>query len=78
MQDISDTKQGRSGREKLLDALQEEEDTLSAVISGIERRRLVIDTHKKLTLLNSAASTFALDCGKKIDVEELAKRVEVR
>jgi hypothetical protein len=47
VQDIADTKQGEVEGKKLLDALQEEKDTLSAVISGRNDAVWFIDTHKK-------------------------------
>ncbi len=78
VRDITQQKQDESNKKKLIDAVQQERDTLSVLIGAMSDEVWFIDTDKKLTLMNLAASTFDFNLGPKADIEKLTKRVEFR
>jgi PAS domain S-box-containing protein len=65
-------------RRRLLDAVQEEKDRLSALINSIQDEVWFADAHKKFTMVNPLAlQEFSLENGLMTDIEELAGSLEV-
>jgi PAS domain S-box-containing protein len=77
--DVTERKRAEEQNQKLLAAVQEEKDRLSAVISSMSDEVWLADVHKKFALANpSALRAFNLAGSAETDVEELAARLDVR
>jgi two-component system, chemotaxis family, sensor kinase Cph1 len=76
-EDITERKRAEEQKQLLLEAVQEERDKLSALINSISDEVWFADKNKKFTLANpSALHEFGLVSGG-IDVEKMAKSLEV-
>jgi PAS domain S-box-containing protein len=78
MVDISERKKAEERARQLLQELQIEKDRLAGVISNIPDEIWFADSNKKFVLANPAAcQTFKFDKVENVDVENLAKSLEV-
>jgi hypothetical protein len=77
--DITERKQMEEENQRLLDAVQQEKDRLSALINSITDEVWFVDTEKKFTLLNpSARKEFGIvDSGEGIDAEKFVESLEI-
>jgi PAS domain S-box-containing protein len=75
---ITERKRAEEETQRLLAAVQEEKDRLSALINSIQDEVWFADTQKRFTLTNpSALREFGLGAGNGIGVEKLAESLEV-
>jgi PAS domain S-box-containing protein len=78
MQDLTDRKRAEEERERLLIAVREEKDRLSALINSIQDEVWFADTEENFTLANpSALREFGLNGSTDVDARELARGLEV-
>ena len=76
--DITERKKAEEERERLLEAIQQEKDRLSALINSITDEVWFADIQKKFTLVNpSALSEFCICTEEEIEVEKLAASLDV-
>jgi PAS domain S-box-containing protein len=78
LRDIRERKQAVAEIRKLLNAVQEEKDRLSALVNNIQEEVWFADLNQKFTLVNPAAlKEFGLDPNSVLDVQEFAASLEV-
>jgi PAS domain S-box-containing protein len=76
--DITERKKAEEKTKQLFDAVQQEKDRLSSLVSSIPDEVWFADANKKFILANPAATReFNLDSSANIDVESMATRLEV-
>jgi PAS domain S-box-containing protein len=76
--DITERKQAEDDTRRLLTAVQNEKDRLSALVNSIQDEVWFADTGRRFTLANpSALREFGLDTYNEIDIQKLAESLEV-
>ncbi len=76
--DITKRRQAEAETRRLLNAVQEEKDRLSALVNSISDEVWFADTNKKFTLANPAAlREFGINTSNAVDVEKFAASLEV-
>jgi PAS domain S-box-containing protein len=79
VRDISQQKQAAADKKKLLDAVQHERDTLSALISAMRDEVWLIDAEQRVALANpTALSTFGSKFVPGTPIEEIGQGLEFR
>ena len=78
IRDITERKRAELERERLLDAIQQEKDRLTALVNSITDEVWLADTKKNFTLVNSSGfREFSISGDENIEVEKLASNLEV-
>ena len=79
IKDITQEKRAEEERKRLLETVQQERDTLSALIGAMNDEVWLIDAEKRIALVNPAAlSIFGSNYAPNVHIEELGKGIEFR